>query len=119
MTFLIYHNPGCSKSRKSLELLRENGISPVIVPYLEEAPAAATLLELSRQLGMPMKNLLRTGEDDYKAARATLDLDDEAALARWLHDHPGVLQRPIVVDQSRNRAVIGRPPENVLELIAR
>ncbi|MGB5353952.1 MAG: arsenate reductase (glutaredoxin) [Woeseia sp.] len=118
MTIRIYHNTRCSKSRKTLELLQANGISPQIVAYLQEPPAASELRALAGLLGLPLKSLLRTGEDEFKADSAKLDLDDEASLACWLHEHPQALERPIVVDDVKNRAVIGRPPENVLELIA-
>lgn len=118
MAIRIYHNPRCSKSRKTLELLRQNGISPTIVPYLEQPPAAATLQQLAKQLGRPLRELLRTQEEEFKSGGKLPDLNDEKKLAQWLHDHPRVLERPIVVDEAKNRAVVGRPPENVLDLIA-
>ena len=62
---------------------------------------------------MPLGELLRRGEDDFVAAGDDVPLDDETALARWLHEHPRVLERPIVVDDDNDRAIIGRPPENV------
>ena len=117
MSITIYHNPRCSKSRKTLELLQEHGVTPVIIPYLDEAPAAATTLALARALSLPVKAILRTGEDDFKAAKAQLDLDNDDELASWLATHPRALERPIVIDDESGRAVIGRPPENVLELL--
>jgi arsenate reductase (glutaredoxin) len=117
MTITIYHNPRCSKSRKTLELLQEHGQSPRIVAYLDDAPDAATLLHLSQALSMPVKAILRTQEDDFKSAADKPDLDDDDALAEWLHRHPRVLERPIVIDESTGQAVIGRPPENVLKLL--
>jgi arsenate reductase len=117
MTVRIYHNPRCSKSRKTLQLLTEHGIEPEIVAYLDEPPDAATVLRLADLLGLPVSDLLRTGEDDFVEQREVLDLGDDPALARWLQDHPRVLQRPIVVDEAAGRAVIGRPPEKVLELL--
>jgi arsenate reductase len=119
MSLTIYHNPRCSKSRKTLEIIRESGIEPEIIAYLEQPPSAATTLGLARSLDMPVRALLRTGEEEFRAARDSLDLDDDAALARWLTDNPKVLQRPVVVDNESGRAIIGRPPENVLELIGK
>ena len=111
----LYHNPRCSKSRGALELLRERGLEPVIVPYLETPPTVEELRELLRRLGLPARALLRTGEPEY----ADLGLDapalDEAALLRAMHAHPRLIERPILV--VGERAVIGRPPERVLELL--
>lgn len=118
MNLTIYHNPKCSKSRKTLELIEERGITPRIVAYLETPPSAATILALAAALGCPVRDLLRTGEDDYRAARRKLDSSDDEALATWLAKHPRVLERPIVVDTDSGRAVMGRPPENVLPLVA-
>lgn len=113
----IYHNPRCSKSRQTLEIIRESGIEPTIVLYLEETPAAGRILQLATLLQVPVADLLRRGEEDFKAAKDLPDLADDAALAKWIEQHPRTLQRPIVVDDAGTRAVIGRPPENVLELI--
>ncbi|MDH4047858.1 MAG: arsenate reductase (glutaredoxin) [Gammaproteobacteria bacterium] len=110
----IYHNPGCSKSRKTLELIREHGIEPRIIEYLREPPPPATTLRLAKMLGVPVADLLRTG--DGNETDETLSLND-GALASWLQDHPAALQRPIVVDETSARAVIGRPPETVLKLL--
>ncbi len=118
MKLTIYHNPKCSKSRKTLELIEERGIRPRIVAYLDSPPSAATILELAAALDCPVRDLLRTGEDDYQAASHELDASDNDALAAWLANHPRVLERPIVVDTDSGRAVIGRPPENVLQLLA-
>ncbi len=101
-----------------MELLQQHGIRPTVRRYLEEPLSATALTGLAGTLGIPLRELLRTGEDEFREARDTLDLDDEQALARWLSAHPRVLQRPIVVDEATGRAVIGRPPENVLALIA-
>lgn len=117
MKVRIYHNPRCSKSRKALELLQQHGVTPEIIAYLDEPPDAAAILQIARLLGAPVSELLRVGEDEFRQHRNTLDLADDRALARWLQDHPRVLQRPIVVDEAKRRAIIGRPPENVLELL--
>ncbi|HVI26608.1 MAG TPA: arsenate reductase (glutaredoxin) [Xanthomonadaceae bacterium] len=111
----LYHNPRCSKSRGALDLLRERGVDPVIVSYLETPPTVDELRGVLRQLGLPARALLRAGETEY----AELGLDDPAlgedALLRAMHSHPRLIERPIFVKDGR--AVIGRPPERVLELL--
>ena len=116
MSIKIYHNPRCSKSRNSLNLLREAGVEPDIVEYLRTPPDAATIQRLAGLLGIPVAGLLRRGEAEFKEADDLPDLDDDAALAAWLADHPRVIERPIVVNAKGDQAVIGRPPENVLEV---
>ncbi|MDI9240169.1 arsenate reductase (glutaredoxin) [Lysobacter sp. LF1] len=111
----LYHNPRCSKSRGALELLRERGIDPVVVPYLETPPSIDELRVLLSMLDLPARALLRTGEDEY----AQLGLADESlpqdALIGAMHAHPRLIERPIFVHGGR--AIIGRPPERVLELL--
>jgi len=113
----IYHNPNCSKSRKTLELLKESGVEPTIVDYLQQPPDTDRILRMARLLGIPVANLLRRGEDAFKNATDLPDLGDDAALAAWIERNPRMLERPIVVDDDNDRAVLGRPPENVLELV--
>ena len=117
MALTIYHNPRCSKSRKTLEIIRNAGIEPDIVLYLQDTPAAAEILGIAEQLGMPLADLLRRGESTFKEADDLPDLADNAALAAWLEAHPIVLERPIVVDAASGKAVVGRPPENVNALL--
>ena len=117
MNITIYHNPRCSKSRKTLEIIQEYGIEPKIVEYLQQPPDAARTEHLAALLGLNVSDLLRKSEADFTEAEDLPSLEDDAALAAWLEDHPKVLQRPIVVDDDRDVAVIGRPPENVLELL--
>lgn len=112
----IYHNPRCSKSRCALELLRERGIEPQVVHYLETPLSRSTLQLLVKQLNLAsVRELMRTKEDDYKAL-GLATISDESALLDALVSHPKLLERPIVSDGQR--AAIGRPPENVLELLA-
>lgn len=118
MALTIYHNPRCSKSRGTLELIESAGIRPEIVRYLESPPDAARILEIASRLGVPVADLLRRNEAEFADADDLPDLDDDAALAEWLHRHPRVLQRPIVVDDDHGKAVIGRPPENVRALLS-
>ena len=117
MTITIYHNPRCSKSRKTLELIEEAGFSPEIVNYLDNPPAAARICELAGILGLPVAEILRRNEDEFRNADDVPALDDNDALAAWIEKHPRVLQRPIVIDDAAGIAVIGRPPENVRELL--
>jgi len=117
MSVTIYHNPRCSKSRKTLQLMQEAGIAPTIVEYLAAPPSAERILELATGLGMRPKDLLRRKEPEFTAALDLPDLDDDVALADWMSKNPKVIERPIVVEESSGRAIIGRPPENVLQLV--
>lgn len=117
MNITLFHNPNCSKSRQTLKLLQDNGISPNIVTYLSDPPEAETILRLARLLNLKVEDLVRKGEEEVKNASDLPAMDDDAALANWVHQHPGVLQRPIAVDEDSDNAVIGRPPENVLSLL--
>lgn len=117
MAITIYHNPRCSKSRKTLEIIEEAGISPEIVNYLDSPPDAARILELATTLGVTVAGLLRQNEDEFRNAGDLPALDDDAALAAWIEKHPRVLQRPIVIDDAAGTAVIGRPPENARALL--
>jgi arsenate reductase len=117
MALTIYHNPRCSKSRKTLEIITQSGIEPTIVLYLQDTPGAPDILDIAGRLGMSVADLLRRGESEFKDATDLPSLDDDTALARWVEAHPIVLQRPIVVDDDSGRAIIGRPPENVRVLL--
>lgn len=115
MAITIYHNPRCSKSRKTLEIIQSAGVEPEIVLYLKDTPEAEAIAALAGKLGVPLADLLRRGESEFKDATDLPDLDDDTALATWLAKHPIVLERPIVV--SGDKAVIGRPPETVEALL--
>lgn len=113
--FTIYHNPHCSKSRATLNLLRDNRIEPTIILYIDTPPSADELKSLLVRLRMKPRELLRTSEADYKIlALDDISLTDEA-LIHAMSTHPTLIERPIVAADTK--AVIGRPPENVLELI--
>lgn len=118
MSLTIYHNPRCSKSRKTLEIIESHGVAPKIVKYLESPPDAATLLRLAELVGVPLADLLRRGEEVFRIAGDNVPLADANALASWLENHPQALERPIVVDEAGQRAVVGRPPENVVALLS-
>ena len=102
-----------------MEIIVESGIEPTIVEYLTTPPEAETTIHLASLLGVPVANLLRRGEADFKDATDLPDLDDNVALAAWIVAHPKVLERPIVVNEQLDKAVIGRPPENVLEILCK
>ena len=113
MNVTIYHNPRCSKSRQALQLLQDRGIDASIVHYLDHMPDPATLIQLANNLNVKLGDLVRP---DAAGDAPDASAGDEA-LAEWLSHHPKALQRPIVIDEDRQRGVIGRPPENVLELL--
>lgn len=119
MPYTIYHNPRCSKSRQTLELIEAAGEKPRIVRYLDEPPDADTILDIASRLGVPVRELLRTKEAEVREADDLPDADDARALAEWISAHPKSLERPIVVDDAGSAAVIGRPPENVARLLQR
>jgi len=113
---VIYHNPRCTKSRQTLELLREKGIEPRIVEYLKTPPDEQEIGRLLKLLGLSSpRELMRRKEAEYRE----LGLDDpgldDATLIRAMHEHPRLIERPIVV--KGERAAIGRPPEQVLEIL--
>ena len=110
----IYHNPRCSKSRKALQLIREQGLEPEIMSYLESPPTKAELRDILQNLGKNADDILRKGEADYKAHFTAISRTDEKALIALLVAYPKVIERPIVV--SGAKAVIGRPPEAILVL---
>lgn len=117
MSLTIYHNPRCSKSRKTLEIIQDAGVTPTIVEYLSEAPTAERVLHLASLLETSVRDLLRKNDAEFKEARDLPDLNNDAALAAWVANNPTVLERPIVVDDEANKAVVGRPPENVHDLL--
>lgn len=111
----IYHNPRCSKSRATLALLEENDINPEIIYYLDTPPSEEELNALLSKLGVGIRELLRSSEPEF----GELGLDDESLSEAIVFDivckHPKLIQRPIVV--RGDKAIFGRPPENVLSLL--
>ncbi len=113
MNVTIYHNPKCSKSRQTLELLRQQGVRPQIVEYLESPPDAATLRDILARLGIGPRDLMRDKEA-RDAGLADPDLGDEDLITGMVAN-PIVIQRPIVV--AGGKAALGRPPEDVLAIL--
>ncbi|CRM28620.1 MULTISPECIES: arsenate reductase (glutaredoxin) [Pseudomonas] len=111
----LYHNPRCSKSRGALELLEARGLTPTVVRYLETPLNAAQLQALLAKLGLSARQLLRTGEDEYKSLNLADDSLSEAQLVAAIAAHPKLMERPIL--ETADKAIIGRPPENVLEIL--
>lgn len=110
----IYHNPRCSKSRAALALLQEAGVEVEIIEYLKHPPTRETLTELVAMLGVEAPTLLRRSESVFREHYAGVEITADVAMDALLA-HPILLERPIVV--LRTRAVVGRPPERVLELL--
>ncbi len=109
----IFHNPRCRKSRETLAILEDKGIKPEIVLYLKEPPGREELKSLLRKLDMQPSALIRKGEKIYKENYKGRSLTEE----QWLEvllEHPKLMERPIVVEGEK--AVVGRPPENVRSL---
>jgi len=115
MSITIYHNPKCSKSRQTLELLQQNGITPAIIEYLKTPPTAETLKEILAQLGLAPRDLMRKKEAVY--AENELDnpsLSDDD-LIDFMIQNPILIERPIVL--ANGKAALGRPPEQVLDIL--
>lgn len=110
---VIYHNPRCSKSRQTLQLLNDNGIEAQVRLYLKEPPSRNEIEKLLLQLGMSPIELMRTKEALYKELGLTTESTDEERLTAML-ENPSLIERPIVINN--DKAAIGRPPENVLAL---
>jgi len=115
MTVIILHNPRCSKSRATLKLLRERGIEPKIVEYLETPPAEDEFREILAKLGLGPRDVIRRGEKIYKEMElADTNLSDTALITAMI-GNPILIERPIVV--KGEKAALGRPPENVLNIL--
>ena len=115
MPVIIYHDPKCSKSRQTLELLKENDITPTIIEYLKTPPTAEALKAILAQLGMAPRDLMRKKEDVYaelKLDNPSLSDDD---LIGFMIAHPILIERPIVL--AKGKAALGRPPEQVLDIL--
>ena len=113
MTVTIWHNPKCSKSRRALSLLQEAGVEPDIVLYLEEPPSAAQLRELAEKLGKAPETFIRRGEKLYKELE--LKGSDYVTLIAAMAANPILIERPVVF--ADDKAVLGRPPEDVLDIL--
>ena len=110
----IWHNPRCSKSRQTLQLLQDNGISPNVRLYLQEGPDEATLRSVATKLGKPAVEMMRVQEKLFKE-RGLSKFDSDDSLFAAMAANPSLIERPIVINA--DKAAIGRPPECVLDII--
>lgn len=115
MEYVLWHNPRCSKSRGALALLRERGIEPALRDYLSQPPDVDELCTLLARLGIGPRELLRTGEDAYAALGLADTALPDAAVIAAMAAHPRLIERPILV--ARERALVARPSERVLDLL--
>lgn len=112
---IIYHNPRCSKSRQTLTLLQDKGIEPTVVEYLKETPSVTELKSVLKKLGISARDLLRTKEADYKEQGLNNDALSDDQVIKAMISYPKLIERPIVINGDKAR--IGRPPEQVLEIL--
>lgn len=115
MTVTIFHNPKCSKSRQTLALLQEQGITPSIVEYLNDVPSTETLSQILGLLGLEPRELMRKKETEYSANNLASEDLNRDQLIQAMHDFPRLIERPIVL--ANGKAAIGRPPEDVLKIL--
>ncbi|PCJ13147.1 MAG: arsenate reductase (glutaredoxin) [Gammaproteobacteria bacterium] len=111
----LYHNPRCSKSRQTLELLKSRDINPEIILYLDAPPSEAELGKVIKMLGISPRELLRKKESEYKEQNLADDTLKDKEIIQAMVQFPRLIERPIFINDGK--AAIGRPPENVLELI--
>ncbi|MBW8049938.1 MAG: arsenate reductase (glutaredoxin) [Cytophagales bacterium] len=111
---IIYHNPRCRKSRETLQLIKDKGVTVEIVEYLNTSPSELQLKDILSKLGMKAIEIVRKGEPVFKENFKGKDFSEDQWI-RILAENPILIERPIVVKE--NEAVIGRPPENVLKLL--
>ena len=113
--FTIYHNPRCSKSRQALQILRDSGIEPNIVEYLKTPLQKDELKKISTSLGLRPKDFTRKNESEFKEKSLVNHLENDDKMFELMAAYPKIIERPIVAFE--DKAVLGRPPENVLKLI--
>ena len=112
---IIYHNPRWGKSRDSVGILDEQGIEYEIIKYLESPPSIHELREIAKKLGVRPKDFIRRGEKDYATLNLSSKLNDDNALFEAMSQFPKIIERPIIINGKK--AVIGRPPEKILEIL--
>jgi len=115
MALTIYHNPRCSKSRQTLQLLHEKGLQPAVVEYLKTPPDSASLTKLLKMLDLAPRALMRKGEAVYKELGLNDATLSDDRLVQAMVENPILIERPIVVHDGR--AALGRPPEAVLDIV--
>lgn len=114
MSITIWHNPRCSKSKQTLELLTIQGIKPQIVEYLKQSPSLEDIKSVLEKLGVEPRAMMRKGEAIYKELNLK-EVSDNDALIQAMFEHPILIERPIVI--TNTHAAIGRPPESILDIL--
>ena len=114
MSLTIWHNPRCSKSRQTLALIEEKGLTPEVRLYLEASPSAEEIKAVLDMLGKEPRAIMRTGEAEYKE-QGLANVTDDAALIAAMVQTPKLIERPVVIKDDQAR--LGRPPESVLEIL--
>ena len=112
---IIYHNPRCSKSRDALKLLKEKNQDPEIFLYLQEILSQSKIRNLIKKLYIPVREILRKGEEEYKRNNLSDENISDEELIHFMIKFPKIIERPIII--KGDKAVIGRPPENILKLL--
>ncbi|MBS1212150.1 MAG: arsenate reductase family protein [Proteobacteria bacterium] len=115
MSITIFHNPRCSKSRATLQLLQDKGVAPTVVEYLKDTPSREELDRILQLLNMEPRELMRKGESIYKEAGLDNPSLDRQTLINAMVENPILIERPIVI--ANGKAAIGRPPEKVLDIL--
>ncbi len=115
MNNIIYHNPNWSKSRKSVEILQNEGIDFKIIKYIKFPPSINELKSICEKLNLKASEIIRKGEKDFKENNLSEIIDDETALLNKMIQFPKIIERPIII--IGEKAVIGRPPENIFDIL--
>lgn len=115
MAVEIFHNPRCSKSRQTLQLLEDKGVKPQVRLYLEDNPTKQEVQDILKKLSLSPRDVLRKGEDEYKQNNLSDKTLSDEAIINAIVKFPKLLERPIVING--NKAALGRPPENVLNIL--
>ncbi len=115
MPVTILHNPRCSKSRQSLELLTNNGVDAQVILYLQDPPTSSEIKNILKKLNLSPSEILRKGETRFKELAISLEDIDDDQLITLMAENPILIERPIIFNETK--AVIGRPPENTLDII--
>ena len=115
MAYTLYHNPRCSKSRQTLELLTQHNVDLTVVEYLKTPPSIADITQILKLLELEPRELIRKGEEEYKVQNLSNTALSQEQLIEAMHNSPKLIERPILVTPKSAR--IGRPPESVLEII--
>ena len=115
MTVTIYHNPSCSKSRQTLEILRDKGIEPIIIEYLKVPPTKNKIKEILTLLGYAPRDLMRKKESVYIENKLEDSSLSDDILINFMIKNPILIERPIII--CTNKVAIGRPPEKVLDIL--